>query len=60
MCSTPSIPTTPTRQPTQLPDGGASAASTNANPWQKAMMAGMVTGPGGVLGSPNVGKTTLG
>jgi hypothetical protein len=60
MCSTPSIPTTPQRQAVQLPDGGAPAAADNATIWQRTVMAGMVTGPQGVLGNPNVGKSTLG
>jgi hypothetical protein len=60
MCSTPTIPTAPTRQAVQLPDGGAPAQAGDPTTWRRAMMAGMMTTPTGVLGAPNVGKTTLG
>lgn len=60
MCSTPTIPTVPVRQPMQLPDGGASPAIVNPEAWQRAVLAGMVTGPQGVLGSPSVTRPTLG
>lgn len=60
MCSTPTIPTTPVRQPMQLPDQGASAVAVNPDAWQRAVLAGMVTGPQGVLGAPVVTKPTLG
>lgn len=60
MCSTPTIPVTPNRQAVQLPDGGAPAAADNANIWKRAVMAGMATSANGVLGTPNVGKSTLG
>jgi hypothetical protein len=32
----------------------------NRDRWRRAMMAGMVTGPQGALGNPNVAKPTLG
>jgi hypothetical protein len=60
MCSTPTIPTTPVRQPTQLPDQGAGQAAADPEAWQRTVLAGMVTGPQGVLGSPTVAKPTLG
>lgn len=60
MCSTPTIPTVPVRQPVQLPDQGASPAATDNGAWRRAVLAGMVTGPQGVLGSPTVTKPTLG
>ena len=60
MCSTPTIPTVPVRQPVQLPDQGASAASVNPEAWQRTVLAGMVTGPQGVLGTPTVSRPTLG
>jgi hypothetical protein len=60
MCSTPTIPTVPERQASKLPDSGASAAATGSNNWRRAMLAGMVTSPQGVLGSPSTGKATLG
>lgn len=60
MCSTPTIPTVPTRQPVQLPDNGATPATTDNGSWRRAVLAGMVTSPQGVLGSPSVSKPTLG
>lgn len=60
MCSTPTIPTVPARQPVQLPDQGASVAVTDPQAWQRTVLAGMVTGPQGVLGSPSVSRPTLG
>ncbi len=60
MCSTPTIPTIPARQPVQLPDQGASVAVTDPQAWQRTVLAGMVTGPQGVLGSPSVSRPTLG
>jgi len=60
MCSTPTIPTVPVRQPTQLPDQGAPMINANPEAWQRTVLAGMVTGPQGVLGNPTVSKPTLG
>ena len=60
MCSTPTIPAVPVRQPTQLPDQGAVPGSVNPEAWQRTVLAGMVTGPQGVLGSPTVANPTLG
>jgi hypothetical protein len=60
MCSTPTIPTVPVRQPVQLPDQGAPAGPANPEAWQRTVLAGMVTGPQGVLGSPSVANPTLG
>jgi hypothetical protein len=60
MCSTPTIPTVPVRQPTQLPDQGAMPGSTDPEAWQRTVLAGMVTGPQGVLGTPSVANPTLG
>jgi len=60
MCSTPTIPTVPVRQPMQLPDQGGAARTVNPQAWQRTVLAGMVTGPQGVLGSPTVSNPTLG
>lgn len=61
MCSsTPTIPTVPVRQPTQLPDQGATPGPVDPEAWQRTVLAGMVTGPQGVLGSPTVSNPTLG
>jgi hypothetical protein len=60
MCSTPTIPTVPVRQPMQLPDQGAPVTSADPQAWQRTVLAGMVTGPQGVLGTPTVSKPTLG
>jgi len=60
MCSTPTIPTVPVRQPVQLPDQGAIPGSVDPEAWQRTVLAGMVTGPQGVLGSPTVTNPTLG
>lgn len=61
MCSTLTIPTVPARQPMQLPDQGApQGAAINPMAWQRTVLAGMVTGPQGVLGTPVVSKPTLG
>ena len=61
MCtSTPTIPTVPVRQPTQLPDQGVQPGAANPEAWQRTVLAGMVTGPQGVLGSPTVSNPTLG
>jgi len=61
MCtSSPTIPTVPVRQPTQLPDQGAQPGGVNPDAWQRTVLAGMVTGPQGVLGSPIVANPTLG
>ena len=60
MCSTPTIPTVPARQPMQLPDQGASSTATDPQSWQRTVLAGMVTGPQGVLGTPVVSRPTLG
>ena len=62
MCtSMPDIPTVPERQAAKLPDAGAPAdAASGRAKWRKAIMAGLVTSPNGVLGAPNVSKATLG
>lgn len=60
MCSTPTIPTIPARQPVQLPDQGAAVTIADPQAWQRTVLAGMVTGSQGVLGSPSVSKPTLG
>lgn len=59
--STPDVPTVPERQAAKLPDSGAPADAGRArDKWRKAIMAGLVTSPQGVLGSPNVGTPKLG
>ena len=62
MCtSTPDVPTVPERQAAKLPDAGAPTdATNNRDKFRRAIMAGLVTSPQGVLGSPSVSKPTLG
>lgn len=62
MCtSTPDVPTVPERQAVKLPDDGAKLnADDGRSKRRAAMIAGLATGPQGVLGAPNVSKTTLG
>lgn len=48
------------RQAVKLPDQGAKADAGNPNKFRRAMLAGMLTSPQGVLGSPTVSKPTLG
>ncbi len=61
MCSTPNIPTVPERQAMKLPDGGLRGLQDDQrNRWRRAIMAGLVTSPQGVLGAPLVAKPTLG
>lgn len=61
MPKTPDVPTVPERQAARLPDSGASEDAGRArDKWRKAIMAGIVTSPQGVLGSPMVGKPSLG
>ena len=57
---TPDVPTVPERQASKLPDQGAKTNDkANTNAMRRAMLAGMVTSPGG-LGAPHVSKATLG
>lgn len=61
MCtSTPDIPSVPERQAQKLPDAGAPTSAGQNNRFRRALMAGLVTSPQGVLGSPVVAKPTLG
>lgn len=61
MCtSAPDIPSVPERQAAKLPDAGAPATATNNNRFRRALMAGLITSPQGVLGSPTIAKPTLG
>lgn len=61
MCtSTPDIPTVPERQAAKLPDSGAPAGSATDSMRRRAILAGLITGPQGTLGSPMIGKPTLG
>lgn len=60
ICSAPDIPTVPERQVTKMPDQGAKGAGADPSRFRRALMAGLVTSPNGVLGSPNVTKPTLG
>ena len=58
MCiSTPDIPAPAERQATKLPDAGSTG---NKDRSRKAWLAGLITSPMGVLGSPSVAKPTLG
>lgn len=59
MPKTPDVPTVPERQAVKLPDAG-SAITKDASFRRRAIMAGIMTGPQGVLGNPNVTKPTLG
>lgn len=54
------MPTAAVRQATKLPDGGATITDNDNSSWRKAVLAGMVTSPQGVLGSPTTSKATLG
>jgi hypothetical protein len=61
MCvSTPDIPTVPERQAMKLPDNGLPGDARKRGRWRAAIMAGLVTSPQGVLGSPNIATPTLG
>lgn len=62
MCvgSSPDISSVPERQAMKLPDSGAPQGSTDNNRRRRAIMAGLMTSPQGVLGSPSVGSPTLG
>jgi hypothetical protein len=58
---TPNIPTLPDRQAVKLPDNGAPAGATDNSAYRRrALLAGLITSPQGVLGSPVVSKPTLG
>jgi len=59
MPKTPKVPTIPERQAVKLPDAG-SPISKDASMRRRAIMAGIMTSPQGVLGNPNVSKPTLG
>jgi len=48
------------RQSIKLPDQGATGAGANSSKFRRAIMAGLLTSPQGVLGSPTVAKPTLG
>ncbi|WP_432787966.1 hypothetical protein [Novosphingobium rhizosphaerae] len=54
------MPTAPARQAEKLPDAGAATSANDSSSWRKAILAGMVTSPQGVLGSPTTSKATLG
>lgn len=57
----PDIPTVPERQAVKLPDNGApTGAADNSAFRRRALLAGLITSPQGVLGSPMVSKPTLG
>lgn len=58
--STPDIPAPAERQATKLPDAGSTANNDTNAKARKAWLAGMITSPMGVLGSPSVTKPTLG
>lgn len=60
MCSTPDVPTVPERQAVKLPDSGAPAGATNNNTRRRAILAGLMTSPQGVLTPAATGKPTLG
>lgn len=48
------------RQAVKLPDQGAKGVSGDTSRFRRAVLAGMLTSPQGVLGSPTVSKPTLG
>jgi len=54
------VPTVPERQAVKLPDQGATASASDGNRFRRAMMAGLMTSPQGVLGSPTAAKPKLG
>jgi hypothetical protein len=54
------MPTVPERQVMKLPDQGSKGAGADPSRFRRALMAGLVTSPNGVLGSPSVTKPTLG
>lgn len=58
--STPKIPTVPERQAVQQPDKGAPVTRDQSLNQRRAIMAGLITSPQGLLGSPTVAKPTLG
>jgi hypothetical protein len=61
MCtSTPDVPTVPDRQAVKLPDNGAPAGASTYGSRRRAILAGLITSPQGLLGSPSVAKPTLG
>jgi len=60
MCSTPDVPTVPERQAAKLPDSGAPQGAANNNTRRRALIAGLMTSPQGVLAPAATGKPTLG
>lgn len=58
--STPDVPSIPERQAAKLPDQGAGDGASGNSKFRKALLAGLITSPQGVLGSPAVSKPTLG
>jgi len=61
MCmSAPSVPSVPERQAAKLPDQGAADNAGISSKFRRAILAGLITSPQGVLGSPTVSKPTLG
>lgn len=48
------------RQSIKLPDQGANNAGNNSAKFRRAVMAGLLTSPQGVLGAPSTAKPTLG
>jgi hypothetical protein len=61
MCvSTPDVPTVPERQALKLPDNGAPADAAGSRRRRMAVLAGLITSPQGVLGSPSVASPSLG
>jgi hypothetical protein len=61
MCtSTPDVPTVPERQAVKLPDSGAPEGALDNGRRRRAILAGLITSPQGVLGAPSIAKPTLG
>lgn len=57
----PDMPTVPDRQAVKLPDNGATGGGPDTSALRRrALLAGLITSPQGVLGSPVVSKPTLG
>ena len=50
----------PERQPMKLPDAGAPTNADDFKKFRRAVAAGMITSPGGALGTPTTVKPTLG
>lgn len=48
------------RQAVKVPDAGSTAGATDNTKFRRAVLAGLLTSPQGVLGAPTTSKPTLG